>query len=214
MDDGGKSYKVMLYIFSLIKFDKEEKVLEKSEIDALIKKINLIINNFKSPGTSGERNLNDIKLWSTDTGKFNFNIQHMTYKVWPLDLKKLLAMGNVKIKNLEINDISLGYYHSRLILSMSFNLQGDSFGELRDIRSIMHKLFRELIVRPIMDSGRTLNPPVRMIYSYPLIIIEDGAKSLNLHGTYSDTVYTDATTSFFLKSQILNPNIHIIGRTL
>jgi hypothetical protein len=92
-----------------------------------------------------------------------------------------------------------------IILNISAKFTESSFENLREMRDIFHKFFRENIVNDLRflhvdksgSSGQECT--IIFIYSYPLFVVENGDKLMEYGHTYADTIYSDATTAFLFK---------------
>ncbi len=137
------------------------------------------------------------------------------YRVWHINKSNIKSDKNHKIT---IESVRLGYYHHRIILNVSMNFNKRSFHDLRYIRDAIHQFFRDNItdnisslqIRKIEASSHDCR--IQYVYSYPLLVIENGTKFIAEGNTYNDTVFSDATTSFLFKipESTLIPRNHYI----
>ena len=152
--------KIKMYVLCLLKFEDDDIVFNTEEL----KSINQTINNCLQQ-----------QEFLTDRSKPRGGFH--VYSLNPMNLP--IDKTNIS----QITLAELGYYHHRVIVNLILDLE-DSFRALREVREelkqfsdniidscIKNKINGLIQYRKVRKEGK-----VKFFYTYPLIIIEDGAK--------------------------------------
>jgi hypothetical protein len=176
-------HKVNVYILGLLEFNREEVVLNREQLRQIDYKIDQIIKNLDGTADS-QKAYSPYKVWILPKYKISFNMSN---------------------DGPAIDHVRLGYYHHRIILDVSMRVTEKSFEDLRAIRDLLHNFFRREIIKSITSfyinkyDEDSQDCTIKFIYTYPLIVIEGGAGFIASGQDYADTIFSDATTSFFFK---------------
>jgi hypothetical protein len=177
------SYEVNAYILGLLEFDREDAVLNREQLLQIEHKIDQIVENIG--GTADPK-----KAYSP-------------YKVWAVP--KYRIEHDMNDDSPAIKHAQLGYYHHRIIFNVSMRIADKSFEDLRVIRDALHNFLRKEIIEYLTSfhinkcNEYGLDFTIKFVYTYPFIVIEGGAGFIAYGRDYADTIFSDATTSFFFK---------------
>lgn len=164
---------VNIYILGLIEFNKEEIVLTSDNLDNISGKIREIV----------------LALGGKDSECYNDSL----YRLWIIEKREIFKCEETP----EIDLMTLGYYHHRIILNIKLNMSGNDFENLRCIRSYFHKFFIDKISKQLDDFKICDSKNIEFIYSYPLVVIENGKDLVHRGERYDRTIFSWKTTSFF-----------------
>ena len=181
--------KVEFYILGLLRFDKE----------SVAKGIRSVVLS--------ENQLGQVRRFFNDAFKRINPKERDPWHVWNLskteiakELKETLQKSGIKIYNFICE---FGYYHHRIIFKIKFDtcFTNQKFEIIRKARDDLHRKVRELLKKILMNQKIKQDwifPEVEIsyIYTYPLIIIYNGAKAIE---NQKDRTFSIATTTFFFE---------------
>ena len=112
-----------------------------------------------------------------------------------------------------IREIQFGYYHHRAIFKITFHQDAD-FTQIRRRRKELHGFVRSKFLDPVINNELLLDQGLKYIYSYSLILIENGysayaQEKADLAGQGYDKMFNVRSTTFGLylpaKSRLFRP---------
>ncbi|MFZ7132429.1 MAG: hypothetical protein ACOWWR_08740 [Eubacteriales bacterium] len=148
-------------------------------------------------------------------------LNHKPWCIWSLNIEKASFEINNHFKNdlikLEkdkfiIEKMLLGYYQNRLILYGSMHIGEEYSDSVVHLGEIFKKYFDTLFTQnsknPIIEQPNN-DYIIKYIYSYPLIISQDGGRFLSSENYSFETIFSYATTSFIFPILDLKSNLPI-----
>jgi len=198
-------YSVDFYVLGLLSFDQESErksvILSKDQLEEIEELLN---KEFK-----GEPKYRDPWwVWDLRKGGVAGEIEDILRKV-----REELKVSEQRDKGFD-DDIwcKLGYYHHRVIFQIHFRLRaekGEVLTIIRDVRGKLHQIVRAHLKKALLKrcSPSNANEPgeskaksselqISYIYTYPFIIIYDGAKLVKKS---KDRTFSVPTTTFFFE---------------
>jgi hypothetical protein len=217
-------YRANIYILGLIEFDREEVVLKRDQLNQIEKRICEIVSDLEGEKKDEKKYL-PYRVWSLpESVIFDKNTKFINTNMLNARTdnerdsrsknENPKKQSNVSMEHEEssicqdkpiIVQVNLGYYHHRIILSISAEFTKNSFENLREMRDIFHKFFRDNIVNGLLSlriarcEGTGPECTIVFIYSYPFFVVENGDEFMEHGHNYADTIYSDATTAFLFK---------------